>query len=293
MVNLLELGARPPIATILFQHNVESLIFARHAETARNPFKSILYRQQWRMLRAFERQSADFVDAQVTVSDNDTRLLRDDFGMSNVLGAVPTGVDCSYFTPGRSPEHKAVLAFLGSMDWAANQEAVDWFIEQILPRVWARVPATEFLIVGRNPPARLAALAAAEARIRITGTVADVRPSMQQATAMVLPLRVGGGTRIKIYEAMAMGVPVISTTIGAEGLDVEHGRNILLADTAQTFTDSAIRLLTEPKVAEELAAVAREHVADNYSWTRVAQIFSDYCAQAVQCAEPRVTKARA
>jgi glycosyltransferase involved in cell wall biosynthesis len=110
---------------------------------------------------------------------------------------------------------------------------------------------------------------------------------------MVLPLRVGGGTRIKIYEAMAMGVPVLSTTIGAEGLDVTHDRNILLADSAQAFTDSAIRLLTEPNVAQELAAGAREHVAANYSWDRVAQIFSDYCAQAVQRAAPRLAKDRA
>lgn len=287
MVNLLELGERPRLPTLLFQHNVESVIFARHAETAKNPLKSMLYRQQWRMLRAFERQSAEFVDGQVTVSDTDTATFRDELGMTNVLGAVPTGVDCEYFRPTSTPPSKPVLAFLGSMDWDANQEAVFWFIESILPEIWLRAPDTEFRIIGRNPPARLAALCASEPRIRATGTVPDVRPAMQDATAMVLPLRVGGGTRIKIYEAMAMGVPVVSTTIGAEGLDVIDGKNILLADSAGAFAAAATGLHCQPERAKEIAANAREHVAANYSWTRVASIFSESCTLTVELGKAR------
>jgi glycosyltransferase involved in cell wall biosynthesis len=113
---------------------------------------------------------------------------------------------------------------------------------------------------------------------------------MQEATAMVLPLRVGGGTRIKIYEAMAMGVPAVSTTIGAEGLDVSHGQNILLADTAEPFADATIRLLTNPEHARELASAARKHVAARYSWARVAEIFSSYCEQAIAAATARAAQ---
>jgi polysaccharide biosynthesis protein PslH len=133
------------------------------------------------------------------------------------------------------------------------------------------------LVIGRNPPASLRALAEKDPGIRITGTVPDVRPLMAEAAAMVLPLRVGGGTRIKIYEAMAMGAPVISTTIGAEGLDVTHGKNILLADTAEAFAAETAGLLGEPGRAQAMASEARRHVAEKYSWGSVAEIFAGFC----------------
>jgi polysaccharide biosynthesis protein PslH len=279
-VNFLELPARPAVPSLLFQHNVESVIFQRHAETARNFLKRALYRRQWKMLRKFERQSAQFVDAQVAVSESDATYFRKELGMSNVLGAVPTGVDCEFFQPPAQPASKPVLAFLGSMDWDANQDAVNWFAGEILPRIRQKVPGAEFLVIGRNPPAALRALAERDAGIRITGTVPDVRPLMTEAAAMVLPLRVGGGTRIKIYEAMAMGAPVVSTTIGAEGLDVAHDKNIFLADTAETFAEQAIRLLEDPRRAKMIAGEARRHVAEKYSWSTVAEIFTGFCEQA-------------
>jgi polysaccharide biosynthesis protein PslH len=276
MVNLLELPARPPVPTLLFQHNVESMIFERHAATAANPLKRALYRRQWRMMLRFERQSADFVDAQVAVSDEDVQTFRDKLGMRNVLGAVPTGVDCDLFQPA-APAAQPVLAFLGSMDWDANQDAVTWFAKEILPRIRASVPGAELLAIGRNPPATLRGLPG----VRLTGTVPDVRPHMAGAAAMVLPLRIGGGTRIKIYEAMAMGVPVVSTRIGAEGLDVSHGKNILLADDAAQFAGECLALLEDRARAATLAAEARRHVAENYSWSRVSELFSGYCERVV------------
>jgi glycosyltransferase involved in cell wall biosynthesis len=288
MGNLLELGTRPRVPTLLFQHNVESMIFERHANTARNPAKAMIYRQQWRMTRALERQSAEFVDAQVAVSESDARHFREECGMANVLGAVPTGVDCNYFQAREAPPAKPVLAFLGAMDWDANLDAARWFATEILPKIRQSVPAAEFLVIGRNPPAQLRDLAASDPRIQITGTVPDVRPVMREAAAMVLPLRIGGGTRIKVYEAMAMGVPVISTRIGAEGLDVTHGENILLADTAGEFAQQAAGLVSDAAKAQRIAAAARARVAGKYSWSRVAEQFSDYCYEAVQRGERRL-----
>jgi polysaccharide biosynthesis protein PslH len=286
MGNLLELAARPALPMMLFQHNVESVIFKRHAEATANPVKRALYLRQWRAVERMERQAAAFVDTQVSVSDSDTDLFRA-MGMTNVLGAVPTGVDCDFFQPPAEPAKKPVLAFLGSMDWDANQDAVRWFTTEILPRIRAKVPQAEFLGIGRNPPAALRALAESDPLIRLTGTVPDVRPHMADAAAMVLPLRVGGGTRIKVYEAMAMGAPVISTTIGAEGLDYTHGRNILIADTAEAFAEETIRLLQSPALAAGIAAEARTHVAEKYSWGSVAEIFSRYCEQTLERAKRR------
>lgn len=282
MVNFLELGQPPAVPSLLFQHNVESVIFQRHAETARNPAKRALYRRQWKMLRDFEQKSARFVTGQVAVSESDATYFLENLGMKNVLGAVPTGVDCEYFQPPVQPPAKPVLAFLGSMDWDANQDAVNWFAGEILPRIRTQVPAAEFLVIGRNPPASLRALAEKDPGIRITGTVPDVRPLMAEAAAMVLPLRVGGGTRIKVYEAMAMGAPVVSTSIGAEGLDITHGKNILLADQAEAFANEAIALLQNPERARAIADEARRHVAEKYSWGSVAAIFADFCAEAAR-----------
>jgi polysaccharide biosynthesis protein PslH len=256
------------------------MIFERHAATASNAIKRTLYRRQWKMMRRFEQQAAQFVNAQVAVSEEDAQTFREKLGMKNVLGAVPTGVDCEYFQPRPSSATKPILAFLGSMDWDANQDAVTWFAREILPRIRTTIPAAELLAIGRNPPASLRDLPG----VHLTGTVPDVRPHMQEAAAMVLPLRIGGGTRIKIYEAMAMGVPVISTSIGAEGLDVTHGKNILLADDAAHFADECIRLLRDTPLAASIAASARSHVADNYSWARVSEIFSAYCEQALTLA---------
>lgn len=282
MVNFLELPARPPQPVLLFQHNVESMIFKRHASASRNPLKRLLYWIQWRKILELERSSAAFADAQVAVSDSDADFFRTRLGMDNVLGAVPTGVDCEYFQPPESPPARPRMAFLGSMDWDANQDAVRWFADEILPRIQKRVPAAEFLVIGRNPPAWLRDRAAGDSRVHVTGTVPDVRPDMASAKVMVLPLRIGGGTRIKIYEAMAMGVPVVSTRVGAEGLDVLHGGNILLADTAEQFADACIGLLEQPGEAARISAAARRHVAERYSWEGVTEIFSQFCEQAVE-----------
>ncbi len=286
MGNLLELRERPRVPMMLFQHNVESVIFKRHAETSGNPLKRALYRKQWRAVERMEREAASFVDTQVAVSESDAALFRE-MGMKNVLGAVPTGVDCEFFQPPAARTERPVLAFLGAMDWDANQDAVRWFTTEILPRIRSTVPDAEFLGIGRNPPASLRALAESDSRIRLTGTVPDVRPHMAEAAAMVLPLRVGGGTRIKVYEAMAMGTPVISTSIGAEGLDYEHGKNILIADDAESFANACIALLRDREKAASIATEARRHVAEKYSWGVVADIFSRYCVETVEAAARR------
>lgn len=278
MVNFLELRMRPRKPVLLFQHNVESMIFERHATTATNPLKRALYRRQWKMMVNFEQQSAAFVDGQVAVSEGDAEFFRAQLGMTNVLGAVPTGVDCEFFQPPETPAARPRMAFLGSMDWDANQDAVRWFADEILPEIQERIPAAEFLIIGRNPPGWLRDRAGGDSRLHITGTVPDVRPHMATAKAMVLPLRIGGGTRIKVYEAMAMGAPVVSTRIGAEGLDVSHGENILLADDAETFAEACVSVLENPG---NLAETARRHVAEKYSWGSVAEIFSRFCEETV------------
>ena len=163
------------------------------------------------------------------------------------------------------------------MDWMPNDDGINWFIEQIWPQVRQQLPHIRLTIVGRNPSRRLLALNQSGSGISVTGTVDDVRPYLAQATAAIVPLRIGGGTRLKIYEAMAMSKPVISTTIGAEGLPLRDGRELLIADEPSAFAEAICRLVKEPPKAREIGAAAASFVSARGSWQAVAQQFMRLC----------------
>ena len=165
-----------------------------------------------------------------------------------------------------------LVVFLGSMDWEANIDGVDYFCREIWPRVLVSVPAARFRIVGRKPHARVLRLASES--VEVTGTVPSVIEHLREASVFVVPLRVGGGTRLKIFEAMATGKAVVSTTIGAEGLDVHHGRDILLADDAESFADSIITLLRDEELRARFERAASE-LAARYDWPIIARRFEE------------------
>jgi glycosyltransferase involved in cell wall biosynthesis len=277
-VNLFSPDA-PAAKTLLFQHNVESQIWQRLYQNQTNAVKRFYFRLQWQRLRHFEAQASARFDGVVAVSDEDAAIFKQEFGLGNVLGSVPTGVDVEHFASVPKSPQPGNLAFLGSMDWMPNTDATVWFVAEIFPLVKKSCPNATFTIIGRNPPEKIKALAAQDPAIRVTGTVADVRPHLAQAEAMLVPLRVGGGTRIKIYEAMAAGIPVVSTRIGAEGLKVAHEENILLADRPEDFAQETIRLLQHPDLRELLSTRAHTLVRDHFGWASVARVFETYCRQ--------------
>ena len=267
-------GAQTPI--MILQHNVESQIWKRHSETEANPVRRAIFRKQWRMTRHWERACAQLVNGQVTVSEDDCRFFREQLGMKNVLGAVPTGVDLNYFASSPKPKRPRSLMFLGAMDWMPNIDAALWFVREIFPGVRQRFPDTTLTIVGRNPAAQIKELARFHSSICVTGTVEDVRPYLAEAEAMIVPLRVGGGTRIKIYEGMATGIPVVSTTIGAEGLSVKHGENILLADSPADFAKWVCELLENAELRARIGGNGLEMVRRSCSWETAAEVFQRY-----------------
>jgi glycosyltransferase involved in cell wall biosynthesis len=272
-------ATKNPSKSLLFQHNVEALIWKRLADTAGNPLKKWYFTLQWKRLRNFEKLASSKFGGVVCVSDEDCRLMQRDYGLTNIFGSVPTGVDIDYFRPdNRSPEDGLII-FVGSMDWMPNIDAVKYFASEIYPLIKSRKPDARFAVVGRKPVESVRALSAKDKSIIVTGTVEDVRPWMDKARVMVVPLRAGGGTRIKIYEAMAQGTPVVSTSIGAEGLVVKNNENILLADTPGDFAEATLKLLNDDGLAQKIARNARELVEKNFSWQRVATIFEDYCYQ--------------
>ena len=275
--------------TVLFQHNVEAMIWKRHYQIQRNAGKKLYLYTQWLKMRAFEERLCRKFDVVIAVSAADRDQMRADYSLDAVFD-VPTGVDTEFFKPRGVTECDPMnLVFTGSMDWLPNDDAIRYFIDDILPIVRRKFPKVSLTIVGRNPSPYLTELPKKDPSISVTGRVDDVRPYMEKAAAYVVPLRIGGGTRLKIYEAMAMEKPIVSTTVGAEGLPLQDGAELLLADTAQSFAEAIVKLLKEPELAERIGSRAARTVRERFGWQRVARDFSNICKKTV---EQRVTRAQ-
>ncbi len=267
--------------TILFQHNVEAMIWRRHYETQTNPVKRNYLYWQWRKMLAFEKKMCLSFDRVIAVSAADRELMQEEYGVHSIAD-VPTGVDTDFFRPGgRDPIIANNLVFTGSMDWLPNQDAIQYFTAEIMPLIKKQVPNVTLTVVGRNPYPALVELSKRDPAIVVTGRVDDVRPFMERAAAYVVPLRIGGGTRLKIFEAMAMEKPIVSTTVGAEGLPVNDGREILLADTPQNFANAVINVLTDSQKSRSIASQAAELVREEFGWDRVAAQFLSSCTMSI------------
>ena len=265
------------VPMVLFQHNVEAAIWERHAQVASHPVKRLYMREQWRRMRAFEGRECRRFDKVVAVSREDCAVLERTYGLRGVE-EVPTGVDTDFFRPGNAvARNRNEIVFTGSMDWLPNEDAVAWFTEAILPRIRAEVPDAQFTIVGRTPSQPVLELARTHRDVTVTGSVADVRPYMERAAAFVIPMRVAGGTRLKVYEAMGMEIPIVSTTIGIEGLPVRHDAELLVADEPDAFADAVVRLLREPALGARLATNAATRVRAEFGWREVASRFAGIC----------------
>ena len=265
---------------VLFQHNVESVIWERHAETASNPLARWYFGLQAARMRDWEGRVCRQVRHIIAVSREDAARMTKMFGVTNVSD-VPTGVDLEYFAPpSAAPTHIADLVFVGSMDWLPNIDGMRFFVGEVLPLIRKSRPGCSLAVVGRLPTPEITAYAAADPKITVTGTVPDVRPYLWGSSVSVVPLRIGGGTRLKIYEAIAAKVPVVSTTIGAEGLDITAPAHFRLADTAQGFADACVALLDDAADRARLAAAAWATVASRFSWESVTLQFEEILERA-------------
>ena len=272
----------PP--TVIFTHNVEAEIFARHERVAGNSLRRVVWRDQFAKMRRFEREVLRRFDTVIAVSERDRDHFRREYGVDPAV--IPTGVDLDYFAyqpPDPSPEVAPIIVFTASMDSAANIDGMQWFMDAVWPFVVAAVPSARVTVVGRNPNAKLVQ-AAKERGLpwHFTGFVDDVRPYVHEAAAYVIPLRVGGGTRIKAYEAMALGRPVVSTLIGVEGLSLEPGRHYLLADTAEAFAHSVGKVLRDGALRLQLAGSARQLVEASFSAGKAAEVFQTICINTLE-----------
>lgn len=267
-------------ASVCFTHNVEAEIFARHAAQAADLPRRLMWQSQHRKMVSFERDALSRFDAVIAVSERDATKFCTDYAIADAA-AIPTGVDLDFFAyappPAVSEAQPPTVVFTGSMDWAANIDGVRYFLDEVWPLVLGAVPQARFRVVGRSPPAALTQLAAKIPGVEFTGFVDDVRPHVQSAHAFVIPLLVGGGTRIKAFEAMAMGCPVVSTSIGIEGLHAEPGEHFLQRDGASDLAQGLIDLLRQPALRQRLAEQARTLVEDRFGHEVAARAFEAIC----------------
>jgi glycosyltransferase involved in cell wall biosynthesis len=262
--------------SVMFTHNVEAEIFERHARVAANPVMKAVWRGQLAKMTRFEGDVLRRYGHVVAVADRDAKYFAERYGVRGAT-VIPTGVDLDYFDF-REPPAGFGVVFTGSMDWLANQDGISFLMDEVWPHVAERLPAATMTVVGRAPPGNLVRRASALGlNWRFTGFVDDVRPFMREASAYVIPLRVGGGTRLKAFEAMACGCPIVSTQIGVEGLSLAPGRHYRCADTAAAIAAELCDLLGDHARAVRLAREARELVEKNYSFRAAARVFESAC----------------
>lgn len=252
------------VPTVLAHHNIESQLMARRAEHERGAAARWYVRTQARRLVDYEREQAGQFRLNITVSQADADSLRR-ICPEAVTAVVPNGVDTEYFKP-RLDEETPALVYTGGMNMFANRDAVEWFLDQIWPRIKAAVPGARFFAVGQNPSAEVLQAVAADPAIEAPGFVDDVRPWVARSAIYVVPLRVGGGTRLKMVDAMAQGKAIVATTLGAEGIDGKHGEHFVLADQPGEFADAVIRLLSDTAERRRLGRAARERAEQRYGW---------------------------
>jgi glycosyltransferase involved in cell wall biosynthesis len=269
-----------------FSHNVEYQIWRRLHDVEPQAWKKMLLAMEWRKMRYAERAACRSAALTVAVSADDRDRLAAEAPGATVVD-VPTGVDVEYFKPAAIPEVTGRLVFSGAMDWYPNEDGILHFMSTSLALVRRARPDVTLTVIGRNPSDRLRS-AAAQHQVAVTGTVDDVRPHIAEGELYIVPLRVGGGTRLKIFEALAMGKPVLSTTVGAEGLAVENGRHLVLADGEEAFADAILRLLADADRRRALAAEGRRLVEEHYSWRQVTRVFEGYLDRARKIAEGAV-----
>jgi glycosyltransferase involved in cell wall biosynthesis len=257
-------------AWTVMAHNVESLIWKRYLEAESNPVRRWYVRKQWQKFERFERWAYSAATRAIAVSPEDAKLMREEYGATRA-DVVDNGVDVGYFQPQHDVDRDpSKLLFLGSLDWRPNLDGVVLLLDDIFPKVQAKHPNATLSLVGRRPPEWLKERAANTPGVRVFADVPDVRPFLATCGMLVVPLRIGGGSRLKILEALAMETPVVSTRVGAEGLTLAAGRELIVTETPAEMTERILEGIRQPDELRETAERGRRRVLSRYSWNPLA-----------------------
>ncbi len=268
-------------AFVLDEHNIEYDLLRQTARAGSDAVRRVYNAVDWRKVRSEELRTWAGLDGCTLTSERDQAMLLADAPHTRTA-VVPNGVDVEFFKPPQPPPPRSpeTLLFFGAIDYFPNTDGLRFFLGEVWPKLRSRVPRVKLSIVGRRPPAEIVAHRGPD--VQITGAVEDVRPHLARAAVVIVPLRLGGGTRLKILEAMAMGKAVVSTTVGAEGLGVVPERDLLIADDAEGFAAQIRRLLDDPGLAASLGASARALVVERYGWQASVDRLCDFYGEVLE-----------
>jgi glycosyltransferase involved in cell wall biosynthesis len=277
-------GMAPP-RLVVDSHNIDYDLARQYARASTGLTRRIYAAVNWRKLRREEIDTYAGADGVYLCStDDQRRLLEHVPGLATAV--IPNAADVEYFksAPGGSPAGQRTIVFFGLMSYVPNVDGVTYFAREIWPRIAAMHPDVRFKIIGGRPTRSILDLAGP--RIEVTGFVDDLRPHLSEACVVVVPLRLGGGTRLKIVEAMAMGNAIVSTSIGAEGIDAEPGRELVIEDRPEAFADAVNALLSDPGRATAIGEAARRLAVERYSWSKAARTLEDFLREVVSGRPP-------
>jgi len=253
---------------VLDEHNVDYETYARMREGTSSPLRKGFYRLEETRVRRYEQDAWRRASACVLTSAREEEMVRE-AAPSTLSAVVPNGVDTEYFRPGNGAVEPGTIVFNGILDYRPNLEAAQFLVEEVLPLVRERHPEAKATIVGRGGPEELKLFA--RPNVEATGEVPDVRPYLERAAVVAVPIRAGSGTRFKVVEGLALARPMVSTAVGCEGIGVRHEEHLLVAETAPAFAEAIIRLLDDEALGERLGRAGRELVEDEFSWDRAGE----------------------
>jgi len=259
------------IKRVITMHNVEHLLLFQRSNIQKSALMRLAYKRALRKFKEYEVDTLSEFDHIFVVSDNDKKVFISEGIQKEKLSVVPNGVDCDYFKPRNTVTDSINVLFMGTLSYDPNLVAVRIYLENIHPIIKKEFQDFRFYVVGKNPPKWLKKYAQHDPSVVVTGFVEDVRPYIMNVDVCIAPLTVGSGTRLKILEYMAMGKPVVSTTIGAEGLEIDDGKNILIADDWSEFADKIIELLNDDHLAKKIGTNGRKLVEEKYDWKKIAE----------------------
>jgi glycosyltransferase involved in cell wall biosynthesis len=275
-LNMAQYAARVPGAfKILDTHNALWLLYKRLWETMPPGPRKWLLGRDWRLLKAYEGRMVREFDAVLAVSHEDKVALQEAAGRTVDIVVIPITVDTDEVEIVEREAEARHILYIGTMYWPPNIDAVRWFIYQVYPLIRQQRPDVQFDVVGARPPADLLALDDGRLGINVTGYVKDPKPYQQRAAAMVVPLRAGGGMRVKILNALAEGIPIVSTTLGCEGIEMTPGHDILVGDTPEAFAAEVLRVLNDLDLGRQLAANGRQLVEEKYDYRQACATLDD------------------
>ena len=261
------------LPAVLIQHTVESVMWRRVAALQRNPVTFLFYHEMARRLRYREPELCRLFDGVTAISEMDAQHLRQVYGLTQPMANVPIGacaeeteIPAAVLTNTDAP----IIAFVGGMNYQPNADAAFWFIEKVLPIIRQTRPDVRLRVIGRDPPGALRRLAEKSEGVEVTGTVDEVLPLLRECVMLVVPLRAGSGVRLKIMESLSAGLPIVSTSIGAEGLSLESGTDLLIADDAPSFAQAVLRLVGDPELRRSMAQKGKQRALADYSWQESA-----------------------